>query len=326
MRARIYRCILPRAARGAVALAVFLFTGVPGSLPFAATPPQISIIIDDLGNHRESGLEAVSLPGPLAVAFLPHTPYAAQLAEIAYQNGKEVILHIPMQSRSGRRLGPGAVTAGMDRIELMRVVSAGLRSVPHVSGVSNHMGSLLTSRRDAMGWLMDLLRVRGNLFFVDSLTTGSSRALEVAQQRRVPSTTRDVFLDAEVDEAEIYRAFERLLRIAKRRGSALAIGHPHQETLKVLADMIPRLDDYGVRLVPVTSLIRTRQALRPPLPASAPFRSLRAAGSEPDHVRARFFNRAVQSSLPGHAASTRYTPRPPRIQVINGAPATTRGE
>lgn len=284
---------------------ICLLAGSAGPFLHAAQSPQISIIIDDLGNHRESGLEAVNLPGPVAYAFLPHTPHAAQLAEIAHRNGKEVILHIPMQSRSGRRLGPGAVTAAMDRIELMRVVSAGLRSVPHVSGVSNHMGSLLTSRRDAMGWLMDLLRVRGNLFFVDSRTTGSSRALEVAQQRGVPSVTRDVFLDAELNEAEIYRAFQQLLRIARRRGSALAIGHPHEETLTVLANMIPRLQDYGVRLVPVTSLIRSREALRPPRPAAARYRAYSSAGPAKDYGRARFYSYADHSLSLGHAASTR---------------------
>ncbi len=284
---------------------VCLLAGSAGPSLHAAQPPQISIIIDDLGNHHESGLKAVNLPGPVAYAFLPHTPHAAQLAEIAHRNGKEVILHIPMQSRSGRRLGPGAVTAAMDRIELMRVVSAGLRSVPHVSGVSNHMGSLLTSRREAMGWLMDLLRVRDRLFFVDSRTTGSSRALEVAQQRGVPSVTRDVFLDAELNEAEIYRAFEQLLRIARRRGSALAIGHPHEETLTVLANMIPRLQDYGVHLVPVASLIRSREALRPPRPAAARYRANSSAGPAKDYGRVSFYSYADYSLSLGHAASTR---------------------
>ncbi len=299
------RRTLLRAGRATIAILTCLLTGVPGSSLHAAQQPQISIIIDDMGNQRESGLKAVHLPGPVAYAFLPHTPHAADLAEVAHRNGKEVILHIPMQSYSGRRLGPGGVTAAMDRIDLMRVVDAGLRSVPHVSGVSNHMGSLLTSRRQTMGWLMDLLRVRGNLFFVDSLTSRLSRALDVAQQRGVPSTTRDVFLDNDLNEAAIARALERLLRIARRRGTALAIGHPHDETLAVLAYMIPRLQAHGVELVPVSTLIRTRDSLHSPLPAATRFRAASAIGSGMDYGRVHYYSYADYSLSPGQAASTR---------------------
>ncbi len=294
-------------ARWIFALLLCATFGAIGSSPRASTqpPPQISIIIDDMGNHRDLGLEAVALPGPVAYAFLPHTPHASELARLAHRDGKEVILHLPMQSHSRRSLGPGAVTAAMSRIELMRVVSQDLRSVPHVSGVSNHMGSLLTPRRETMGWLMDLLRVRGNLFFVDSRTTRLSAALEVAQQRGVPSTWRDVFLDNELDQAAIARAFEQLLRIARRRGTALAIGHPHEETLAVLAKMIPRLSAYGVRLVPVSTLIRSRRDVRPPYPAAARFRAAARIGSQVDY-RPAYLSRVLPYSLsPGQAASTR---------------------
>ena len=288
-----------------IAMLLCLLTGAPGSSLHAAQLPQVSIIIDDMGNQRESGLKALSLPGPVAYAFLPHTPHAAELAEVAHRNAKEVILHLPMQSHTGRPLGPGGVTAVMDRVDLMRVVSAGLRSVPHVSGVSNHMGSLLTRRREAMGWLMDLLRVRGNLFFVDSRTTRLSTALEVAQKRGVPSTSRDVFLDNELDEAAIFRAFERLLSIARRRGTSLAIGHPHDETLAVLGYMIPRLEAHGVRLVPVETLIRTRESLRSPSPAAARFRSAKGTGTGIDYRRVYFPGYGNQSFSLGQAASTR---------------------
>ncbi|HSS65066.1 MAG TPA: divergent polysaccharide deacetylase family protein [Gammaproteobacteria bacterium] len=298
---RAPRCI----GRGIVASLIWLLACVPGSSPYAVQGPQISIIIDDLGNQRESGLRAVDLPGPVAYAFLPHAPHAAELAEIAHRNGKEVILHLPMQSHSDRRLGPGGVTTAMGRVDLVRVVSAGLRSVPHVTGVSNHMGSLLTRQREAMGWLMDLLRVRENLFFVDSRTTRLSTALEVAQQRGVPSTSRDVFLDNELDETAIFGAFHRLLRIARRRGTALAIGHPHDETLAMLAHVIPRLNAHGVRLVPVAALIRSRESLRPPLPGAIRFRSARQAGPGIHSRRPYFFSYGNQSFSLGQAASTR---------------------
>ena len=60
-------------------------------------PTYISIIIDDLGNSLPAGKQAVRLPGPVACAILPHTPYAVDLDEMAHRHGKEVLLHLPME-------------------------------------------------------------------------------------------------------------------------------------------------------------------------------------------------------------------------------------
>jgi hypothetical protein len=249
-----------------VLLALLAFAG---GLASAAPLPQISIIIDDMGYRRQAGLDAVGLPGPVAYSFLPHSPHAAKLAALAHGRGKEIMLHLPMQGSSTSPLGPGAVTANMSRLGLMRAVSSGLASVPYVSGVNNHMGSVLTPRSEHMGWLMDLLRVRGSLFFVDSRTTHHTRAFEVARKRSVPSTWRDVFLDNELDGSKIRSEFQRLLKIAKRRGTALAIGHPHPETIAILADAIPRLDEFGVRLISIAAMIRARDGQAPPFKSAS---------------------------------------------------------
>ena len=258
----------------------------------AAEPARISIIIDDMGNRRTQDLAAVRLPGPLAYAFLPHSPHAAELAETAFRGNKEVLLHLPMQPDSRRRPGPGAITTAMDRVELVRTVGAGLSSVPFVSGINNHMGSLITARREHMGWLMNLMRARGNLYFVDSRTTHRTVALEEARTNGVPSTWRDVFLDHDPRASSIGREFDRLLSIARRKGTALAIGHPHPETIRFLAGMIPRLEERNVRLVPVARLIQLRGAAPPPFPR----RTARAA-ARPGSL--------AQSSASGHAAITK---------------------
>ncbi|MBV1889648.1 MAG: divergent polysaccharide deacetylase family protein, partial [Gammaproteobacteria bacterium] len=59
--------------------------------------PWIGIIIDDLG-YQLRDRQVVLLPGPVACAFLPHTPYAVELAQLALQQQKEVMLHQPMES------------------------------------------------------------------------------------------------------------------------------------------------------------------------------------------------------------------------------------
>jgi len=221
----------------------------------AVALPRIAIIIDDLGDRMVEGQRAIALPGPLAMAFLPHTPNARVLAAAAVADGKEVMLHLPLQAVTGNDLGPGAITLDTTEAQFRRVFRENLDSVPGVVGVNSHMGSLLTRHPGHMTWLMDALLEAGGLFFVDSYTTSESVALQMAGEAGVPALKRDVFLDTDPDPAAIRFQFERLVRLAKERGTAVGIGHPYPTTLEVLEELLQHLDEYGVELVPVRALL-----------------------------------------------------------------------
>lgn len=253
-----------RLAPAALALLAFLCAnGAAASGPGARTGsaeelPAISIIIDDLGYRRLDGLRAIELPGPIAYAVLPHTPYGNRLAAIAYQLDKEVLLHVPMASDEDKALGPGGLTRAMELPEIHATLDAGLASVPHVSGLNNHMGSALTRNSLAMRLVMDWMSRQGDLYFVDSLTTSRSVALDSARQAGLPAIGRDVFLDPAADTALIRRQFIRLAEIARDQGTALGIGHPYPETVRVLRDVLLKPSHYGVQLVSVKELIARR--------------------------------------------------------------------
>jgi len=224
----------------------------------SAAPPSVALIIDDLGNTRAEGLRALELPGPVACAFLPDTPFTPSLARLAFQLNKEVLLHLPMEADNEGPLGPGGITMGMQRTDIEGSVLRSLADIPHVLGVSNHMGSRLTRDATRMQWVMDLFRRHGGLFFIDSRTTNQTVAAQAARRNGLAVAERDVFLDNEVETAAILARIREMIAKALTHGTALAIAHPHQVTLQVLARELPRLRDAGVRLVPLTTLIRLR--------------------------------------------------------------------
>ena len=222
---------------------------------FSGTP-RIALIIDDLGNVLQAGERTAALRGPVACAILPHTPFGQTIAKQAFLAGKEVLLHLPLQAVEQYELtGSGTIKIDNTRAQLVRIFEADIVSIPHVVGVSNHMGSLLTRHPGHMEWLMDAVKAHGNLFFVDSYTTVSSVALQLAQERGVPSIRRDVFLDNVPTEAAIDREFQRLKKQAKKNGYAVGIGHPYPQTLRYLERMLPALIDEGIELVSVSRLI-----------------------------------------------------------------------
>jgi len=224
------------------------------------TPPRpvyISIIIDDIGYNLERDRRFIQLDPAVTLAILPHTPHGVQLANLAYEHHNEVMLHMPMSSVHGVWPGPGTLTTDMDEGRFLQQVRDNLRSIPHVVGVNNHMGSLLTPDAQHMQWLMQELRSEGIGYYIDSMTSTLSRARYTAQESGLPTMRRDVFLDNIQDAEQVRLQFARLLHIARRQGFAIAIGHPHDVTLQVLEEELARLDA-SVKLVPISALLKTQ--------------------------------------------------------------------
>ena len=200
----------------------------------------------------------MELPGPVTYSVLPHTPHGPSLARLAHALDKEVLVHMPMEATSRRRLGPGGLTAALARHQFERRVMAAFDSVPHALGVSNHMGSRLTAMEMPMSWLMKMLSKRRGWLFLDSRTTADTVAENTARSMGIRTTYRDVFLDNDPRVWSIRERFAELVGRARTRGSAVAIGHPYPETLEVLEQELPRLQRQGVRLVPLSRVISRR--------------------------------------------------------------------
>lgn len=228
----------------------------------AAASYYVAIIIDDLGYKLTQDQRAVNLPGQVTYAFLPHTPHVKTLAETVNARGNDIMLHLPMQAMMETfYLGPGALTNDMSEQAFRESVIESIRSIPHIKGVNNHMGSLITSQADSMQWLMAEL-AQTDLYFVDSRTTVETLAEQTANQYQIKNTRRNVFLDHELNRPAIEFQFNRLIALAKKHGSAVAIGHPFKQTLDVLEEKIPQLKTAGIRLIPVSELIQQQQRIR----------------------------------------------------------------
>jgi hypothetical protein len=149
-----------------------------------------------------------------------------------------------MEPDPGAPVGPGepAVKVGMNDWQVRKAVQIGLDALPGVVGVNNHMGSRATRSRAEMDAVMAEVSAQG-LIFLDSRTTRSSVAHVAASARGIPNLRNDLFLDVDTeDPVEIRRRLERLLQIARKRGWAVGIGHPHPNTIAVLEEFLPTVD------------------------------------------------------------------------------------
>lgn len=215
--------------------------------------PLLSVVIDDLGQNLPRDRQVFALPAPVALAIMPDTPHAAELAREGHQAGRTLLLHLPMDPAGG----PYAWQPELPPEELSKRLAAALQAVPYVQGVNNHEGSRMTANRPGMALLMQALQER-HLFFLDSRTSAATVAAAEAQKLGLASLSRDVFLDDQPDEASIARQLQAGVELARKQGSALLIGHPRPATLAVLARELPKLKAAGIELVEPTLLIAER--------------------------------------------------------------------
>lgn len=232
--------------------------------PATGGRPMVAVVIDDMGVDQRHSLEAVALPGPLTLAYLPYGRDLAQQTAAARRAGHELMVHVSMQpqsrsgvsgqAESGGDPGPNALTVGLPPEEIRRRLDWALGQFGGYVGINNHMGSGFTANRPGMGVVIGELKRRG-LLFLDSRTTPASVGEALAAEAGLPHATRNVFLDNIQTPAEVRARLAEVERIAKARGSAIAIGHPHEATLMVLRDWLPGVTGRGLALVPLSAIV-----------------------------------------------------------------------
>lgn len=224
-----------------------------GSPAQSANIPAIAICIDDMGGDPVGTAKAMALPQGVTLSFLPYASATPALAVQSKELGHEVLAHVPMEPIGPSDPGPKALKVGAaDNAERL---AWALARVPGLSGINNHEGSKFSSDAASLVPVAQTLAER-RLFFFDSRTIGRSQIVRVSHQHGVESAGRDVFLDNVLTDAAIKARLNELAAKAKKSGVAIAIGHPHGVTLRVLAAWLAQ--DQGVRLVPVSEAIRLK--------------------------------------------------------------------
>jgi len=216
----------------------------------------LTLIIDDVGYNMQAMRRLIELPYNLVVSVLPDSPYAKQAAQMAYQHGIPVMLHMPMETTNPKyqsKMEKFYLHTAMSKSVFTQVFEDALAKVPHVVGVNNHMGSALTADAKSMRWLMQLCK-KHNLFFVDSRTSSKSVAAEAAKQAGIAWNARDIFLDNSTKTEDLQHAWDSALSCTKRNDYCIMLAHPHPKTLDFLEAHAQDLDAQS--FTPVQNILR----------------------------------------------------------------------
>lgn len=111
---------------------------------------RAAIIIDDFGGCTRGVKEFLEGNVPITVAIMPFTEKSKEHAEWAHENGFEVMIHLPMQPKRGKRswLGPKPITVDLSPEEVKGRVKEAIQDIPYAVGLNNHMGSLAVENEE----------------------------------------------------------------------------------------------------------------------------------------------------------------------------------
>jgi polysaccharide deacetylase 2 family uncharacterized protein YibQ len=223
--------------------------------------PMIAIVLDDVGAAPSDVPGALDLPGPITLSIMTYAPNAAKIALDAHQAGHEIMVHVPMEPIN-RDADPGknALLTNLSAEEIGRRLDWGLAQFQGYVGINNHMGSKFTQNAPGMRVVLATLKARG-LLFLDSRTIANSVGDALAAELGVAHVQRDVFLDDVIDEADIMKELARTEAIAKKHGMAVAIGHPHPDTVEALRRWIPEAKARGFILVPISVIAKKQNGV-----------------------------------------------------------------
>ncbi len=217
----------------------------------------VAIIVDDMGGSMEEVQQLLAIDVPITFSMIPGLAHGREVATAAHGRGYQVMVHIPMEPKGypARRLEQNGLLLAMSDAEIGRRTAAELQWVPYAVGANNHMGSRFTEDAVKMGVVLRVIKEKG-LFFIDSKTSAGSVGDKVAAQMGVKTASRDVFIDNVQNVSAIKVELERLAATARKRGSAIGIGHPHPTTIRALAEALPKLQASGIKFVFASELVR----------------------------------------------------------------------
>ena len=222
---------------------------------------KLAIVIDDVGYHLKEDAAIFAMPREISVAIIPAAPHARARNQEAKSQGRDILIHMPMQPVSAVKIEDGGLHLGMSSEQVNDRVNTAKNIVNYAIGMNNHMGSAATADPQLMTYLMTALQEK-HLFFLDSRTIGKSVAGKIAKAQGVRSLDRHIFLDDSNELADVQHQFQAAIQYARKHGTAIAIGHPRPNTIAVLQAGLNNLPA-DIQLVGMGNLWRNEKVIPP---------------------------------------------------------------
>ncbi len=229
--------------------------------PFTAPSgrPLIAIVLTGLGLNGPRTLQAIEqLPPQVSLSFSPYGKQTEAFMRTARAFGHEVLLDLPMEPASADDPGTLAMLTGLTpgaNLERLDIVLT--RGRGYV-GVVGSLGARFVSNPVALEPVLAELARRG-LLYLDNRPLDAPLGARVAAEMGIPIAINDRSLDARMAATPAVDArLAQVERVARERGTAVALGEPNPTTIAQLREWVATLPAKGLALAPITAVANTQ--------------------------------------------------------------------
>ena len=192
---------------------------------------KLVLIIDDVATFEHASM-VKSIGLKITPSIFPATKTHPDTPNIA-RTFEFYMIHLPMQAKHFDSPEIGTLTINESFESMHEKIKKIRRDFPRAKYTNNHTGSRFTSDYDAMDKAYRALIEQG-FIFVDSKTIAQTAVARAAKKYNQPYISRDIFLDDDPSAATVRRELVAAVNLAKKRGYAIAIGHPKKNTIAVI--------------------------------------------------------------------------------------------
>lgn len=217
-------------------------------------PGKLAIIIDDCGYSTAALNTLAQIDCPLTFSVIPYLPASNTAISKANASGKQIMVHLPMQSASGASAEKITIMTTMSDAEIQRITRNAINAIPGAVGLNNHQGSKATADVRVMRAVMSVIAADG-LFYVDSMTNPATVGCDVAREFSVATSENEIFLDNSDSVSYIKGRIAKAMDMARNK-TIIAIGHARPNTARALSEMAEEIQQSGIQLIFASQAVR----------------------------------------------------------------------
>jgi len=97
---------------------------------------QVAFVLDDWGYSLNNVDALFQIDRPVTLAVLPHLRYSKEISDrvIKYGRGYDIILHLPLESKSGKAPERDTIRRNMEKNRVLSILKDDIESIPGIIG------------------------------------------------------------------------------------------------------------------------------------------------------------------------------------------------
>ena len=224
---------------------------------FLSNTAKMAILIEDFNfEANQKTVDFLSFPEPLTIALVSHLKKSSWTAQAAKEYKKEIVIHLPFESKIKRKNKPTAYTIMVhySAEKIRTIINNATKVIPNFSGFASLHGSLALEDSRVMDLVLNEIKKHGG-YFVDTRISKSSILPKIAAKKGIPFGK----VSEEIKEKANVIALEDQLRhyavVAQKRGKILITAKASRIFIKALTNVVPTLKENGVQLIYVSEIV-----------------------------------------------------------------------